>query len=109
MPLLLLLAGVGGFFLIAMICGLYAIIGAMYPVHVRNTGTGLAIGTGRFGAVLGPFIGGLLIQAGWSRPAYCLALALPLLLAAILIRRVPLLFGAAAAEDAPQPITATAS
>jgi MFS family permease len=107
LALLLVLAGVVGFFLIAMICGLYAIIGAMYPVRVRNTGTGLALGIGRFGAVVGPFVGGVLIGDGWSRPAYCFALALPLLLAAILIRRVPLLFGSS--PRAAQPIAASAA
>jgi benzoate transport len=109
LPLLLLLAGVVGFFLIAMICGLYAIIGAMYPVRVRNTGTGLAIGIGRFGAVVGPFIGGVLIGAGWTRPAYCLALALPLLIAAILIRRVPLLFGSTPADSSAEQAVVAAS
>ncbi len=80
-----------GFFMIGNVVGLYATIAAMYPVRVRNTGTGLALGIGRIGAVAGPYAGGLLIAAGWSRPAYCIALALPFIPAAFLIRRVPLL------------------
>ena len=80
-----------GFFMIGNVVGLYATIAAMYPVRVRNTGTGLALGIGRIGAVAGPYAGGLLIAAGWSRPVYCIALALPLIPAAFLIRRVPLL------------------
>ncbi|MEI9885870.1 MAG: MFS transporter [Rhizomicrobium sp.] len=91
LTLLLVLAGAVGFFMIAMISGLYAVIGAMYPVSVRNTGTGLALGIGRLGAVVGPYLGGVFIAAGWSRPVYCAVLAAPLLIAAILIRRVPLL------------------
>ncbi|MEI9991919.1 MAG: MFS transporter [Rhizomicrobium sp.] len=100
LTLLLILAAAVGFFMIAMISGLYAIIGAMYPVRVRNTGTGLVLGVGRLGAVIGPYIGGVLIAAGWSRPVYCAALAAPLLVAAILIRRVPLLFDTAGRPDA---------
>jgi benzoate transport len=91
LPPLLALAAAVGFFMIAMISGLYAVIGAMYPVRVRNTGTGLALGIGRLGAVAGPYLGGVFIAAGWSRPVYCAALAAPLLIAAVLIRRVPLL------------------
>ena len=91
LPLLLGLAAAVGFFMIGVISGLYAVIGAMYPVRVRNTGTGLALGIGRLGAVAGPYLGGVLIAAGWSRPVYCTVLAAPLLLAALVIRRVPLL------------------
>jgi benzoate transport len=90
----LVLAGAVGFFLIATICGLYAVVAAMYPPRVRNTGTGLAIGIGRIGAVAGPYLGGVMIAAGWPRPIYCFALASALLLAALLIRRVPLLLEA---------------
>jgi len=93
LKILLIFAGAVGFFMIGLISGLYAILGAMYPVRVRNTGTGLALGIGRFGAVVGPYLGGVLIGMGWSRPLYSFVLALPLLLAAMLVRRVPLLFG----------------
>jgi len=91
LTLLLILAAAVGFFMISMISGLYAIIGVMYPVRVRNTGTGLVLGMGRIGAVIGPYLGGMMIAAGWSRPVYCAVLAAPLLVSAILIRRVPLL------------------
>lgn len=91
LALLLLLAAAVGFFMIAMISGLYATIGAMYPVRVRNTGTGLVLGFGRLGAVIGPYLGGMMIAAGWSRPAYCAILAAPLLIAALIILKVPLL------------------
>ena len=97
----LVLASVVGFFLTAAIAGLYAVIGAMYPPRVRNTGAGLAIGLGRIGAVVGPYLGGVMIAAGWPRPAYCIALASPLLVAGILIRRVPLLSDRIATEAAP--------
>lgn len=84
------LVAIIGFFLIGIIASLYALVAAIYPPQVRNTGTGLAIGIGRFGAIAGPYLGGVLIAAGWSRPAYCTALVLPALLAAFLVRRVPL-------------------
>jgi benzoate transport len=91
LPLLMGFAMAIGFSMIGTICALYAIIGAMYPVRVRNTGTGLAIGIGRLGAIAGPYLGGVLIAAHWTRPLYCAVLALPLLASALLVRRVPLL------------------
>ena len=89
-PIMAALVAIIGFFMIGVIASLYALVAAMYPPQVRNTGTGLAIGIGRFGAIAGPYLGGVLIAAGWSRPAYCIALALPALVAAMLVVRVPL-------------------
>jgi MFS family permease len=80
-----------GFFLIGCMASLYAIVPLIYPAQVRNTGTGLAIGVGRMGAVIGPYLGGLLIAAGWQRLAYYAVLALPVLVTAALVRRIPLL------------------
>jgi MFS family permease len=83
-------AFVAGFFLIGSMASLYAIVPRIYPASVRNTGTGLAIGFGRLGAVIGPYLGGLLIAAGWQRLAYYSVLALPVLVSAVAVRRIPL-------------------
>jgi benzoate transport len=91
LTLLMAFAMAIGFCLIGTISALFAVVGAMYPVRVRNTGTGIAIGIGRLGAIAGPYLGGVLIAAGWTRPLYCVVLALPLFVSAFLIRRVPLL------------------
>ncbi|HXJ00086.1 MAG TPA: MFS transporter [Micropepsaceae bacterium] len=78
-----------GFFLIGCMASLYAIVPRIYPASVRNTGTGLAIGFGRLGAVIGPYLGGLLIAASWQRLAYYSVLALPVLISAVAVRRIP--------------------
>src|SRR5204862_5534919 len=75
--------------MIGSMASLYAIVPLIYPALVRNTGTGLAIGFGRLGAVVGPYLGGLLIAAGWQRLAYYSVLALPVLVSAVAIRGVP--------------------
>jgi MFS family permease len=80
---------VAGFFLIGCMASLYAIVPRIYPASVRNTGTGLAIGFGRLGAVIGPYLGGLLIAAGWQRFAYYSVLALPVLISALAVRHIP--------------------
>jgi benzoate transport len=84
-------ATVSGFFLIGSMASLYSIVPQIFPARVRNTGTGLAIGFGRLGAVAGPWLGGILIAAGWQRFAYYAVLALPILVAAVAVRRIPLL------------------
>ena len=88
-------ATVSGFFLIGSMASLYSIVPQIFPARVRNTGTGLAIGFGRLGAVAGPWLGGILIAAGWQRFVYYAVLALPILVAATAVRRIPLL------DDAP--------
>jgi MFS family permease len=83
-------AFVAGFFMIGSMASLYSLVPQIYPALVRNTGTGLAIGVGRVGAVIGPYVGGLLIGAGWQRLSYYSVLALPVLVSAFAVRRIPL-------------------
>jgi benzoate transport len=59
-----IMAFVVGIFMFGGIVGLYASLARAFPVRMRVTGTGLAIGLGRGGAVAGPIIGGLLLEAG---------------------------------------------
>jgi benzoate transport len=77
-----------GFFLAGSMIGLYAIIPDVYPARVRSTGTGWAIGVGRLGAVIGPYLAGVLIAAGWERSVYYFVLSLPLVLAMIIVLRL---------------------
>jgi len=72
-----------GFCLYASINAMYAVVPPVFPATVRTTGTGLAMSVGRLGAVTGPALAGVLMSAGWDRPAYCAALAAPMLLAAV--------------------------
>jgi benzoate transport len=74
-----------GFFLFASAVGLYATFVRVFPTHVRATGTGLAIGLGRFGGMLGPALGGWLMAIGTSRPSVAAIMALGSALAAIAI------------------------
>ena len=38
-----------------------------YPTYIRATGVGWALGIGRFGSIVGPIVGGVLLQAHWDR------------------------------------------
>lgn len=65
--------------------GLYAIAASSYPITMRATGVGLAIGIGRFGAVAAPIFGGHLIGGGWTMAQIVILLSLPVGLMVILV------------------------
>jgi MFS transporter, AAHS family, 4-hydroxybenzoate transporter len=46
--------------------GLNALAARFYPVSVRSTGVGWALGIGRIGSIVGPLIGGLFLSMGWK-------------------------------------------
>jgi benzoate transport len=80
---LLLLAFVLGFFTVGGMIGLYSVAADLYPTRLRNTGLGWGIGIGRLGAILGPYVAGVLMGIGWEQADYFLLLALPLVFAMI--------------------------
>lgn len=83
--LLMIGAVVLGLFIMAAMAGLYALVPLIFPANIRNTGTGLAIGIGRLGATVGPYVAGILIAAGWQRAEYYLVLGIPFIAAAVLV------------------------
>jgi MFS transporter, AAHS family, benzoate transport protein len=64
----------------------YAFVGHLFAAEVRGTALGLAAGVGRLGAIVGPFVGGLLVSAGIAYPwgFYAFAVAAVLAVAALL-------------------------
>ncbi len=46
--------------------GLNALAARFYPVSVRSTGVGWALGIGRIGSIVGPLIGGVFLSIGWK-------------------------------------------
>jgi len=60
-------------------------VSTFYPPPMRSTGMGFAFGLGRFGAILGPIIGGVMLGLKMPLTVSFLALAVPGLIAAVLI------------------------
>jgi benzoate transport len=77
-----LICFVAGFCTNAGIVGLYAIFAHAYPTHVRATGTGFAIGFGRFGSMIGPSVAGFLLKGGFGIPSTSIVMAVGSLIAA---------------------------
>jgi predicted MFS family arabinose efflux permease len=59
--------------------GVWPIAAGAYPAQVRATGVGWAIGIGRAGAVVGPWLGGSLMAANVSLPVLFATYCVPLL------------------------------
>jgi AAHS family 4-hydroxybenzoate transporter-like MFS transporter len=74
-----------GFFLSASCAGLIAIAAGSYPVSIRSTGIGWAIGVGRIGSIVGPLLAGYLLALNWSVRDIYLALSVPCLCAVVLV------------------------
>jgi AAHS family 4-hydroxybenzoate transporter-like MFS transporter len=85
---LLFSLGLLGFLFASGYTGLYAVAAKIYPTDVRATGVGWAIGLGRFGAVVGPYVGGILIAAGVSMEVNFIIFAIPIMLGGIMAWRL---------------------
>jgi len=80
-PLLLTVGFLIGFFVMGGFIGLYSVAARIYPTEMRTTGIGWTIGVGRIGAIMGPYLGGIMIALQWSTATNFVFFAMPLLLA----------------------------
>jgi AAHS family 4-hydroxybenzoate transporter-like MFS transporter len=60
--------------------GINALSATFYPTYLRSTGIGWGLGIGRIGAIVGPYIGGVLIGAKWTEQQLFWAAAVPALI-----------------------------
>ncbi|HET9360560.1 MAG TPA: MFS transporter [Vicinamibacterales bacterium] len=59
--------------------GINALSATYYPTSLRSTGIGWGLGIGRIGAIVGPYIGGVLIGQKWTEQQLFWAAAAPAL------------------------------
>ncbi|MDR2213788.1 MAG: MFS transporter [Pseudomonadales bacterium] len=81
-----------GFFTSGAQTPLNAFAAQFYPTELRATGVSWMLGVGRCGAILGTFIGGPLLAAGWGFPAIFGLLAVSGLIASLAIMLVGLIY-----------------
>lgn len=86
---LALIAGLTGFFTNSAVVGLYALFADVFPTHARATGTGFAIGVGRGGAAMAPFLAGVLFQAGLGLQIVAIIMGCGSLIAAAAVALTP--------------------
>ncbi|MDX1404341.1 MAG: MFS transporter [Woeseiaceae bacterium] len=80
-----------GVFVLGAQFGNNAAAGMLYPTEIRAKAVGLAFSVGRFGSILGPLLGGLLIAKNWPLAWLFAAAAVPLVsgaIAALILTRI---------------------
>lgn len=65
--------------------GLNALAATYYPTRVRSTGVGWALGVGRIGGIVGPVLGGILLEREWATPALFIVAAAPAFISALVM------------------------
>jgi MFS transporter, AAHS family, 4-hydroxybenzoate transporter len=99
------LAGIAGLCVLGAQFGNNAAAGLLYPTQFRSKGVGWALGIGRFGAIVGPLLGGHLIKLHLPMRQLFLAAAMPMLIGAvaavILVRLCYVRLGALRLGDVP--------
>lgn len=68
-------------------------ISQYYPAYIRSTGSGMAFGIGRIGAIVGPMLGGVLLSMNVTLQINFLIFAIPGVIAAIAISLVQERYG----------------
>ena len=100
------LATVSGLCVLGAQFGNNAAAGLLYPTQFRSQGVGWALGIGRFGAIVGPLLGGHLIKMHLPMRQLFLAASLPMWIGAVaavvLVRLCYLRLGMLRLSDAPK-------
>jgi len=86
-----IVACAAGFATNATVCGLYSIFARAFPTELRATGTGFAVGVGRGGSAVAPYLAGVLFKSGYGLQAVAITMAMGSLLAflALLALKLP--------------------
>ena len=82
---LFLVVTVSGFCIVGSQPAVNALAATYYPTAERSTGIGWSLGIGRIGSIVGPVLGGMLIQWKWSNAEIFIAVAVPALISALML------------------------
>ncbi len=81
--LMMIVVFCSGFTLFSLQFGINAVSGMIYATSIRSSGSGWAFGVGRFGAVAGPILAGILLGMHMSIEHLFLFLAIPMAIATV--------------------------
>ena len=76
---------VAGFGIPGSQAGLNAFSATYYPTDLRATGVGAGLGIGRVGAIVGPYVVGLMLARHWANREIFLAAAIPALISCVVM------------------------
>lgn len=105
LTLLFVIVFVAGWCVVGGQPGINALSATFYPTYLRSTGVGAGLGVGRIGAIVGPYVTGVLLAQQWSTQQLFWAAAAPAVisLVAMLGLWAVLKRGPAAAPAVPAP------
>ncbi len=81
--LIILTVFAAGFCIVGAQMGANAMAASYYPTAIRSTGVGWALGIGRIGSIIGPWLGGLILSFEWKISSLFMTASIPALLAAL--------------------------
>jgi AAHS family 4-hydroxybenzoate transporter-like MFS transporter len=84
-PLIMVAAFLSGACVIGGQTGVNVLAAVYYPTVIRATGVGWGLGIGRIGSIVGPLLGGLMLQLHWDRSSIFLAAAVPAAIVALAV------------------------
>ena len=80
---IMLVSFLSGAFVIGGQNSMNVLAAVFYPTYIRSTGVGWALGIGRLGSIVGPIVGGVLLQMQWDRTSLFVVAAVPAFVAAV--------------------------
>jgi MFS transporter, AAHS family, 4-hydroxybenzoate transporter len=81
-----------------------ALSASFYPTYLRSTGVGAGLGVGRTGAIIGPYLGGVLLAQQWTPQQLFWVAAVPALVSTAVILTLRLVMRLPAPNAAAAPI-----
>jgi len=85
LALLVVVVSIAGLGIVGGQSGVNAFSATYYPTDLRSTGVGAGLGVGRVGAIVGPYVGGVLLGLKWAPQELFLAAAVPALISAVVM------------------------
>jgi AAHS family 4-hydroxybenzoate transporter-like MFS transporter len=81
-----------------------ALSASFYPTYLRSTGVGAGLGVGRTGAIIGPYLGGVLLAQQWTPQQLFWAAAVPALVSTAVILAMRVVMRSPAPNAAAAPV-----
>lgn len=85
LPALFAVVAITGFCIIGGQPAVNALAATTYSTAERSTGVGWSLGIGRFGSIVGPVLGGVLIQLHWANPEIFAVVSIPVVISAVML------------------------
>ena len=84
--------------------GINALSATFYPTYLRSTGVGAGLGVGRTGAIIGPYLGGVLLAQEWTPQQLFWVAAVPAFVSTAVILTLRVVMRAPAPSTSAAPV-----